>query len=163
MTTQQVLGVTELCGDGIGPELEESIATIADALPIDFSFEKIDWSLATREEKGLIAIDEAESSMRRTGVGLKYPTVTGTQSPNALLRRRIDFSVIYRPCISIPGISSNFKENVDSHIVRVATGGTYDDPASSSASMRRFRCAWWSANPACMQRTSPFAWQRRRG
>ena len=128
MTTQQVLGVTELCGDGIGPELEESIATIADALPTDFSFEKIDWSLATPEEKGLIAIDEAEASMRRTGVGLKYPTVTGTQSPNALLRRRLDFSVIYRPCISIPGISSNFKENVDSHIVRVATGGTYDDP-----------------------------------
>lgn len=128
MTTQQVLEVTELCGDGIGPELEDSVATIADALPIDFRFEKIDWSLATREEKGLIAIDEAESSMRRTGVGLKYPTVTGTQSPNALLRRRLDFSVIYRPCISIPGISSNFKENVDSHIVRVATGGTYDDP-----------------------------------
>ena len=128
MTTQQVLEVTELCGDGIGPELEDSVATIADALPIDFRFEKIDWSLATREEKGLIAIDEAESSMRRTGVDLKYPTVTGTQSPNALLRRRLDFSVIYRPCISIPGISSNFKENVDSHIVRVATGGTYDDP-----------------------------------
>ena len=78
MTTQQVLEVTELCGDGIGPELEDSVATIADALPIDFRFEKIDWSLATREEKGLIAIDEAESSMRRTGVGLKYPTVTGT-------------------------------------------------------------------------------------
>ena len=128
MTTQQVLEVTELCGDGIGPELEESVAAIADALPIEFRFEKIDWSLPTREEKGLIAIDEAEASMRRTGVGLKYPTVTGTQSPNALLRRRLDFSVIYRPCISIPGISSNFKENVDSHIVRVATGGTYDDP-----------------------------------
>ncbi len=128
MSDKQVLEITELCGDGIGPELEVAVASVAEALPIDFRFEKIDWSLATREEKGLLAIDEAEASMRRTGVGLKYPTVTGTQSPNALLRRRLEFSVIYRPCISIPGISSNFKQNVNAHIVRVATGGTYDDP-----------------------------------
>jgi isocitrate dehydrogenase (NAD+) len=124
----EVIEITELLGDGIGPELEQSIAQIADALPIECRFHKIDWSLPTREEKGLLAIDEAEASLRRTRVGLKYPTVTGTRSPNALLRRRVEFSVIYRPAISIPGISSNFKENVNAHIVRVATGGTYDDP-----------------------------------
>ncbi|MCC5874484.1 MAG: isocitrate dehydrogenase [Gammaproteobacteria bacterium] len=120
--------ITELLGDGIGPELAESIATVADALPIDLKFRKIDWSLPTREAKGLVAIDEAEAAMRATRIGLKYPTVTGSRSPNALLRRRLDFSVIYRPVISIPGISSNFKENVNAHIVRIATGGTYDDP-----------------------------------
>lgn len=128
MTRPEVIELTELCGDGIGPELEESIATVAQALPIEFRFHKVDWSLATREERGLASIDDAEASMRRTRVGIKYPTVTGTRSPNALLRRRLDFSVIYRPVISIPGISSNFKENVNCHIVRVATGGTYDDP-----------------------------------
>jgi isocitrate dehydrogenase (NAD+) len=122
------VAITELCGDGIGPELETSVATVADALPMDFEFRKIDWSLDARERKGLESIDEAESSLRATGVGLKYPTVTGTRSPNALLRRRVDFSVIYRPAISIPGISSNFKEDVNVHVVRVATGGTYDDP-----------------------------------
>ncbi|HSG90227.1 MAG TPA: isocitrate/isopropylmalate family dehydrogenase [Pseudomonadales bacterium] len=128
MTDASVVEITELCGDGIGPELEASIATVADALPLNFKFRKIDWSLANREVKGLESIDEAEAAMRATGIGLKYPTVTGTRSPNALLRRRLDFSVIYRPAISIPGISSNFKENVNCHIVRVATGGTYDDP-----------------------------------
>lgn len=120
--------ITELLGDGIGPELAQSVAAIADALPIELSFRKIDWSLPTREAKGLAAIDEAEAAMRATRIGLKYPTVTGSRSPNALLRRRLDFSVIYRPVISIPGISSNFKENVNAHIVRIATGGTYDDP-----------------------------------
>ena len=30
--------VTELLGDGIGPELRESVYAIADALPIDFEF-----------------------------------------------------------------------------------------------------------------------------
>ncbi len=120
--------ITELLGDGIGPELEQAVAVVAEALPLKLSFRKVDWSLPTREAKGLAAIDEAEVAMRATRVGLKYPTVTGSRSPNALLRRRLDFSVIYRPVISIPGISSNFKENVNAHIVRVATGGTYDDP-----------------------------------
>jgi len=66
--------------------------------------------------------------MRRTKLAVKYPTVTNKRSPNALIRRRCDFSVIYRPAISIKGIHSNFKEDVNLHIVRIATGGTYDDP-----------------------------------
>ena len=120
--------ITELLGDGIGPELAESVHAVADALPVDFAFRQVDWSLATREAKGEAAIDEAEASMRATRLAVKYPTVTKTQSPNALIRRRCDFSVIYRPAISIKGIHSNFKENVNLHIVRIATGGTYDDP-----------------------------------
>jgi len=66
--------------------------------------------------------------MRETKLAVKYPTVTKTSSPNAAIRRRCNFSVIYRPAISIKGIHSNFKEDVNLHIVRVATGGTYDDP-----------------------------------
>ena len=66
--------------------------------------------------------------MHDTRLALKYPTVTKTRSPNALIRRRCNFSVIYRPAISIAGIDSNFKEDVNLHIVRIATGGTYDDP-----------------------------------
>ena len=120
--------ITELLGDGIGPELAESVHAVADALPVDFAFRQVDWSLATREAKGEAAIDEAEASMRATKLAVKYPTVTKTSSPNALIRRRCDFSVIYRPAISIKGIHSNFKENVNLHIVRIATGGTYDDP-----------------------------------
>ena len=125
MTT---LAITELQGDGIGPELQASVHAIAEVLPLDFDFRGVDWSLETRERKGGVAIDQAEDSMRETRLVLKYPTVTGTRSPNALIRRRVGFSVIYRPCISIPGIKSNFNLPVNLHIVRVATGGTYDDP-----------------------------------
>ena len=66
--------------------------------------------------------------MRRTKLAVKYPTITANRSPNALIRRRLDFSVIYRPAIAIKGIHSNFKEDVNLHIVRIATGGTYEDP-----------------------------------
>lgn len=120
--------VTELLGDGIGPELAESVHAVADSLPLDINFREVDWSLANREARGDDVIDEAEESMRKTKLAVKYPTVTRKRSPNALIRRRCDFSVIYRPAISIKGIHSNFKENVNLHIVRIATGGTYDDP-----------------------------------
>ncbi len=118
--------ITELMGDGIGPELAESIHAVAESLPVDFNFHQVDWSLANREARGDAVIDEAEASMRQTKLAVKYPTVTNKSS--ALIRRRCDFSVIYRPAISIPGIHTNFKENVNLHIVRIATGGTYDDP-----------------------------------
>jgi len=120
--------ITELLGDGIGPELAESVHAVADALPLDFNFRQVDWSLSNREARGEAVIDEAEASMRQTKLAVKYPTVTNKVSPNALIRRRCDFSVIYRPAISIKGIHTNFKENVNLHIVRIATGGTYDDP-----------------------------------
>lgn len=120
--------ITELLGDGIGPELAESVHAVADSLPIDLTFRPVDWSLENREKKGDEAIDEAEEAMRATRLAVKYPTVTNKRSPNALIRRRLNFSVIYRPAISIKGIHSNFKEDVNLHIVRIATGGTYDDP-----------------------------------
>lgn len=122
------IDITELLGDGIGPELAESVHAVADALPIDFNFRQVDWSLSNREARGEDVIDEAEESMRKTKLAVKYPTVTNKVSPNALIRRRCDFSVIYRPAISIKGIHTNFKEDVNLHIVRIATGGTYDDP-----------------------------------
>jgi len=124
----QSIELTELQGDGIGPELAESVHAVAEALPLDIRFRPVDWSLANREKRGDDVIDEAEESMRATRLAVKYPTVTNKRSPNALIRRRCDFSVIYRPAISIKGIHSNFKENVNLHIVRIATGGTYDDP-----------------------------------
>jgi len=104
------------------------VHAVAESLPCEFNFIPVDWSLANREAKGEAAIDEAEASMRQTKLAVKYPTVTKTTSPNALIRRRCNFSVIYRPAISIKGIHSNFKEDVNLHIVRIATGGTYDDP-----------------------------------
>ena len=125
MTT---IDITELLGDGIGPELAESVHAVADALPAEFRWHPVDWSLANREARGDAVIDEAEASMRKTRLAVKYPTVTKSVSPNALIRRRLGFSVIYRPAIAIKGIHSNFKEDVNLHIVRIATGGTYDDP-----------------------------------
>jgi len=120
--------ITELQGDGIGPELQTCIHRVAAALPAAIEFVPLDLSLENREKSDRDLYDRAAASMRATGVSIKYPTVTHHTSPNAILRRLCNFSVILRPVISIKGIKSNFKEDVFLYIVRIATGGTYDDP-----------------------------------
>ena len=120
--------VTELLGDGIGPELRESVHAIAEAMPLEFDFLPFDLSLENRESGDRDLFDHVLESMKSTRLSIKYPTVTNVSSPNAVIRRMCNFSVILRPVISIKGIDSNFTEEVFLYIVRIATGGTYDDP-----------------------------------
>ncbi|HEV3165120.1 MAG TPA: isocitrate/isopropylmalate family dehydrogenase [Isosphaeraceae bacterium] len=120
--------VTELLGDGIGSELSRAIHTLATALPIHLDFEPVDLSLENRRVRRSAIYDEAVASVSANKVALKYPTVTAEESPNAILRRRLDLAVIHRPVYTIPGVPTNFRRELDLDIVRIATGGTYDDP-----------------------------------
>lgn len=123
-----VYAVTELLGDGIGPELRDAVHTLANALPITLRFEPIDLSLESRRARKSAIFDEAVASIRKNKLALKYPTITAEESPNALLRRRLNLTVIHRPVMTIPGVPTNFLCPLDLDIVRIATGGTYDDP-----------------------------------
>lgn len=120
--------ITELLGDGIGPELAAAVRLVVARLPIQLEFESIDLSLRNREARGLALYEEAVESMYRNRFTLKYPTVTAQESPNAILRQRCKFSVIHRPVATIPGVVTNFKQPLALNIIRVARGGTYDDP-----------------------------------
>ncbi|QEH35603.1 Homoisocitrate dehydrogenase [Aquisphaera giovannonii] len=120
--------VTELLGDGIGAELSRAIHELAAALPIDLQFRAVDLSLENRRARKAAIYDEAVEAVTGTGVALKYPTITAEESPNQVLRRRLDLSVIHRPVYTIPGVPTNFRRELDLDIVRIATGGTYDDP-----------------------------------
>ena len=122
------LEITELLGDGIGAELRESVHAVAERLPLEIAFAPVDLTLERRRSRASAVYDEAVASLKRTRLGLKYPTVTAEESPNAVLRTRLELSVIHRPVHSLRGIESAFKEKVALEIVRVATGGTYDDP-----------------------------------
>jgi isocitrate dehydrogenase (NAD+) len=127
-TTRPTYQVTELLGDGIGPELSRAVHRLAGALPIYLDFRAVDFSLESRRARGPKLYDEAVEAITQTKVALKYPTVTAEESPNAVLRRRLDLSVIHRPVYTIPGVPTNFRRELDLDIVRIATGGTYDDP-----------------------------------
>ncbi len=122
------LRIVELLGDGIGDELREATHVVAAALPIEIEFLPIDLSLENREKRGRMLYDQAIAAMRDTRLAIKYPTITHNESPNAVLRRGLAFSVIHRPVFSIPGVESPIDASVNLQIVRVATGGTYEDP-----------------------------------
>lgn len=95
--------VTELSGDGIGPELSRAVHTLAEALPVHLEFLEVDLTLANRRARGQKIYDEAVESITATRVALKHPTATAEESPNAILRRRLDLAVIHRPVYTIPG------------------------------------------------------------
>jgi isocitrate dehydrogenase (NAD+) len=118
--------VAELNGDGIAPELRESVHALNEALGKPVEFRPVDWRLE-RREAGPAALDEGVELITALGAAMKYPTVTQTVSPNQVLRDRLALSVIHRPCRSYPGVSKNYTGNLDVHVVRVATGGTYED------------------------------------
>jgi isocitrate dehydrogenase (NAD+) len=119
--------IVELLGDGISPELSRSVHTVADALPFRLEFVPVDLSDQSRERRGTAVFDDAEAAMREHRVALKYPTATTKDSPNRILRTRCQFAVIHRPVSTIPGIETNFTKSLDIDIVRIATGGTYED------------------------------------
>ena len=120
--------VTELLGDGIGAELSRAIHRLAEALPVTLEFQPVDLRLESRRANQKTIYDQAVEAVTASRVALKYPTTTAEESPNAILRRRLDLSVIHRPVYTIPGVPTNFRRELDLDIVRIATGGTYDDP-----------------------------------
>lgn len=118
--------VAELNGDGIASELRDAIHAINEALGSPVGFRPVDWTLERREASAA-AMDEGVELTRELGAAMKYPTVTQTISPNQVMRDQLGLSVIHRPCRSYPGVSTNYSGNIDLHVVRVATGGTYED------------------------------------
>src|SRR5262249_6135482 len=120
--------VTELLGDGIGLELSRAGHRLAEALPMHLECLPVDFRLENRRARSKTIYDEAIEAITSTRVALKYPTTTAAESPNAILRRRLDLSVIHRPVYTIPGVPTNFHRGVDLDIMRKATGGSYEDP-----------------------------------
>jgi len=119
--------VVEILGDGISPELSESVHAVAEALPFQVAFQQVDLSLENRRRSKEAAYEEAKAAMGELKVAIKYPTVTEEESPNKVLREFCDFSVIHRPIRTYPGVENNFKKTLDIDVVRLATGGTYSD------------------------------------
>ena len=118
--------VVELNGDGIAGELRDAVHHLNEALGSLVSFRPVDWSLERREASGA-AHDEGIELVNALGAAMKYPTVTETVSPNQVLRDRVGLAVIHRPARTYPGVSKNYSGEIDLDIVRVATGGTYED------------------------------------
>ena len=120
--------VTLIKGDGIGPEISDSVVKIIDA-----SGAEIEWDV---QPAGMDVIDtEGEplpkrvlDSVRRNKVALKSPVTTpigkGFRSVNVQLRKELDLYANLRPCYNLPSVKTRY-DNVDIVVVRENTEDLY--------------------------------------
>ena len=120
--------VTLIPGDGIGPEITNSVTEILKAADA-----KIEWEVQTAgadvaEVEGSPLPDRVIDSIKRNKVALKAPVTTpigkGFRSVNVALRKSLDLYSNLRPCKNIDGIKTRF-DNVDLVIVRENTEDLY--------------------------------------
>ncbi|XP_003384684.2 PREDICTED: isocitrate dehydrogenase [NAD] subunit 1, mitochondrial-like [Amphimedon queenslandica] len=119
--------VTLIPGDGVGPELAASVKEVFRHANVPVHFEEVTISGLISQDKD--AINEAVTSIKRNGLGLKGVLRTrvdsfDNQSLNQLLRKELDLfaNVVY--CKSVPGIKTRH-DNVDIVIIRENTEGEY--------------------------------------
>ncbi|KAG0261354.1 NAD-dependent isocitrate dehydrogenase [Mortierella polycephala] len=119
--------VTLIAGDGIGPEISDSVVKIYKAAGVPIEWEPV--SVTPVVKNGKIAIpDEALHSVKKNTVALKGPLATpigkGHVSLNLTLRRTFNLYANVRPCKSVVGFKTPY-DNVDTVLIRENTEGEY--------------------------------------
>lgn len=113
--------VTLVPGDGIGPEITQSVKDIFQAAACPIEWEEIDVGLAAYKKTGELIPAEFVTSLNENRLALKGPTTTpvggGHRSINVSMRQMFKLFANVRPVASFPGLPSRF-ENVDMIIVR---------------------------------------------
>jgi isocitrate dehydrogenase (NAD+) len=119
-------------GDQTGQELlEEALRVLDPAVTgLDVEFVRYDLSLENRRATDNRVVHEAAAAMRETGFGIKAATVTPEDpddvgSPNAILRKGIDGTVIVRTGRRIPGVNPTSGVHAPISVVRMAVGDAY--------------------------------------
>ena len=120
--------VTLIPGDGIGPDLTESVKEVIEALDVDIEWEVADAGENVMEEEGTPLPESVLESIRRNKVAIKGPLTTpvgtGFRSVNVALRKELDLYANVRPSLSLPGVETPY-ENIDLMIYRENTEDLY--------------------------------------
>jgi isocitrate dehydrogenase (NAD+) len=120
--------ITLIPGDGIGPEVTESVVRIFKAAAVAVDWERQDAGVTAFKRFNQSLPAELLDSVRRNKVALKGPVTTpiaeGFTSVNVGLRKALDLYANLRPVRNLPGVESRF-ENVDLVIVRENTEDLY--------------------------------------
>ena len=115
-------------GDGIGPEITESVTTILREAGSEINWIRCDAGLGAHEKGGNPLPDETLDALQKYRVALKGPLTTpvgaGFRSVNVALRKRLNLFSNIRPAKTLPHIKTRF-ENVDLVLFRENTEGLY--------------------------------------
>jgi isocitrate dehydrogenase (NAD+) len=120
--------ITLIPGDGIGPEVSESVVRIFKAAGLDIEWERYEAGvIAFKRFKQSLPV-ELLDSIRRNKIALKGPVTTpiaeGIASVNVGLRKSLDLYANLRPVRNLPGVNSRYS-GVDLVIVRENTEDLY--------------------------------------
>ena len=120
--------ITLINGDGIGPEISDSVVRIIEKSGLD-----INWDIQTAgsdviEAEGSPLPQRVLDSIKKNKVALKAPVTTpigkGFRSVNVQLRKSLDLYANLRPCKNLPGVKTKF-DDVDLVVVRENTEDLY--------------------------------------
>lgn len=120
--------ITLIPGDGIGPEITDSVVRIIETSGLD-----INWDVQTAgsdvvETEGEPLPKRVIDSIKKNKVALKAPVTTpigkGFRSVNVALRKELDLYANLRPCKNLPNVKTKF-DNVDIVVVRENTEDLY--------------------------------------
>lgn len=125
--------IVVLEGDQTGQELLEEALRVLDpaVTKLDLEFQRFDLSLERRRETNNSVVHEAAAAMKQAGLGLKAATITpetsgDVGSPNAIVRKAIDGTVILRTGRRIPGIRPVGGVFAPISVVRMAVEDAYE-------------------------------------
>ncbi|XP_021948289.1 probable isocitrate dehydrogenase [NAD] subunit alpha, mitochondrial [Folsomia candida] len=120
--------VTLIPGDGIGPEISAAVQKIFAAASVPINWEPVDVT-PVKGPDGKFGIPQAAiDSVNKHTVGLKGPLMTpigkGHRSLNLALRKEFNLYANVRPCKSLEGYETLYKD-VDVVTIRENTEGEY--------------------------------------
>lgn len=120
--------ITLIPGDGIGPEIVDSILSISSYLKLPLNFETFHAGSNFYEKNNTVFEKGLMENISKNKIVLKGPTETpigtGFKSLNVLLRKEFNTFANVRPVKSIDGIDSRY-ENIDLIIIRENTEDLY--------------------------------------
>lgn len=120
--------ITLIPGDGIGPEITDSVIKIIDAAGLKINWDVQNAGADIAETEGNPLPQRVIDSIKKNKVALKAPVTTpigkGFRSVNVALRKELDLYANLRPCKNLPGIKTRF-EDVNLIIVRENTEDLY--------------------------------------
>ena len=120
--------VTLIPGDGIGPEIVDSMVRVVEATGVKINWERVEAGAAVIDEYNTAIPDYVIDSIKKNKIAIKGPITTpigkGFKSVNVTLRQKLDLYVNLRPVKSFKGIKSRY-DDIDLVIVRENTEDLY--------------------------------------
>lgn len=123
--------VTLIPGDGIGPEIVQSVKKVFQAAGVQIEWEEHLAGEIALDKHGTLLPKQTLDSIRRNKVALKAPLTTpvgsGFRSVNVQLRKELDLYANVRPIVTLEGVKTPLesKKHIDLVIVRENTEGLY--------------------------------------